>query len=121
MPNYKVGDVIQQQNLQTFPIDASHVTLKKRHRHVENGILNLGPVEWSDGGQYSCHSWKQDRISLKSWTLIVLDSQQNISSKIFYEGIPLQVTVKQNPYHYLKIYVLGLMAVFIKCSELITF
>ena len=91
MTDYKVGDVIQRQNLKTFPIDVSQVTLKKRHRHVENGVLNLGQVEWSDGGHYSCHSWKRDRISLKSWTLIILNEQQNISNSIFYEGIPLQV------------------------------
>lgn len=95
MPDYKLGDAIDQQSVRTFPIDASQeVTLKKRHRHVDNGVLNLGPVEWSDSGRYSCHSWKRDQISLKSWTIIVLDKAQNVSNLIFYEGIPLQVTTK---------------------------
>ncbi len=88
--------VIHHQHLKTFPIDEAQVTLRKRHRrnkHTGPGKLRLGEVSVSDAGTYSCHSWKRDRVSLKSWTLIVLDLSK-VYNSIFYEGVPLKVSIQ---------------------------
>jgi len=87
-------DAVQHQNLKTFPFDEN--TQKMRHRrnkHSASGKLILMEVSYSDSGIYSCHSLKGDRVSLKSWTLIVLDVDK-VSQSIFYQGVSLKVEIQ---------------------------
>ena len=85
---------VQHQNSKLLPYD---VTQKKRHRRKEHGgdaKLILPDVEPDDSGVYSCHSLHRDRVSIKTWTLIVLEASQTSlnTSLIFYNGAVLEVT-----------------------------
>ena len=88
------GPHIQHQNSKSFPFDATQKKRHRRNKHSGSGKLTLPGIDSGDSGTYSCHSLHRDRPTLRSWTLIVLETSDlsTTSGSIFYQGLLLKVS-----------------------------